>query len=166
MGEKMVPFVGVVAVLLAVAGATTAPPAVLERYSHLELGGYTPVKMYEKYFLNNPDVTDAQLLAISQLKITDLAETPEARRKTLEKIPNVRFTKVHRFTVALMHGLTHIPFFTLSGDCPALGVTGNPNTPLLTVDTSERLQRITALHDTTDYLSNAGVPKINKSVWG
>ncbi|QSQ28179.1 hypothetical protein JY651_20010 [Pyxidicoccus parkwayensis] len=131
------------------------------------LGGSTVEDFFRRNLLDNPRVTDAQLLAISQVALEQLATPPELRARVLEKVPEARQLPSHRFTVALMAAVTGLDAQALSEATPDLGLTGSPQVPwLLWAPRTEREQRCTSLHDFTDYLRAAGVQGINAAVWG
>lgn len=132
----------------------------------ITLKGDTPESLFRRAILDNKHVTNEQLMAMSKVPFEKLDSGPETRAKVLKKIPDARELPVHQFTVALMSAVTGIDAQKLSEACPDLGMTGAPNTPLLYAAKTERMQRSTALHDFTDYLRGAGIPGLNKAVWG
>lgn len=138
----------------------------LRQYDHLKIKGDTPESLFRRAILDNKNVTNEQLMAISKVKLEQLATDPKDREKVLKKVPNARELPVHKFTVAMLSAATGLDFNKLSEACPDLGLTGAPGTPLLYAADSERVQRSTALHDFTDYLRGAGVKGMNKAVWG
>lgn len=134
--------------------------------SGISIKGDTVESLFTRAILDNKHVTNEQLLAITQVKLSDLATSPEDRAKVLKKVPHARELDVHKFTVAMLASATGIDEKALSEACPDLGLTGAPGTPLLYAAKTERMQRSTALHDFTDYLRGAGVKGMNKAVWG
>jgi hypothetical protein len=134
--------------------------------SGITIKGDTIESLFTRAILDNKHVTNEQLLAITQVKLEQLATSPEDRAKVLKKVPNARELDVHKFTVAMLASATGIDEKALSEACPDLGLTGAPGTPLLYAAKTERMQRSTALHDFTDYLRGAGVKGMNKAVWG
>ncbi len=134
--------------------------------SGIQIKGDTIESLFTRAILDNKHVTNDQLLDISQVKLEQLATSPEDRAKVLEKVPNARELPVHKFTVAMLAAATGVDPKALSEACPDLGLTGAPGTPLLYAAKTERMQRSTALHDFTDYLRGAGVKGMNKAVWG
>jgi hypothetical protein len=134
--------------------------------SGIQLKGDTMESLFTRAILDNKHVTNEQLLAITQVKLEQLATSPEDRAKVLEKVPNARELDVHKFTVGMLAAATGVDEKALSEACPDLGLTGAPGTPLLYAAKTERMQRSTALHDFTDYLRGAGVAGMNKAVWG
>jgi hypothetical protein len=132
----------------------------------IQIKGDSPESLFTRAILDNKHVTNEQLIAISQVKLEQLATSPEDRAKVLKKIPNARELPVHKFTVALLASATGLDPKALSEACPDLGMTGAPGTPLLYAAKTERMQRSTALHDFTDYLRGAGIKGMNKAVWG
>jgi hypothetical protein len=132
----------------------------------IQIKGDTIESLFTRAILDNKHVTNEQLLAISQVKLEQLATSPEDRAKVLEKVPNARELPVHKFTVAMLAAATGLDPKALSEACPDLGLTGAPGTPLLYAAKTERMQRSTALHDFTDYLRGAGIKGLNKAVWG
>lgn len=117
-------------------------------------------------FLDNRDLSDAQLAAISQVRLEALAEAPETVPSTLRAEPDARSHDGHRFTVAVLSALTGVDATALSLAAPGLGLTGAPSAPFLFAPRLARLKRSTALHDVTDYLRGAGVVGVNAAVWG
>ena len=134
--------------------------------SGIKIKGDTMESLFTRGILDNKHVTNEQLLAITQVKLEQLATSPEDRAKVLKKVPNARELPVHKFTVGMLAAATGIDPKALSEACPDLGLTGAPGTPLLYAAKTERMQRSTALHDFTDYLRGAGVKGMNKAVWG
>jgi hypothetical protein len=134
--------------------------------SGIQIKGDTVESLFTRAILDNKHVTNDQLLAISQVKLEQLATSPEDRAKVLKKVPNARELPVHKFTVAMLAAATGVDPKALSEACPDLGLTGAPGTPLLYAAKTEKMQRSTALHDFTDYLRGAGVKGMNKAVWG
>lgn len=132
----------------------------------IQLKGDTIESLFTRAILDNKHVSNEQLLAISQVKLEQLATSPEDRAKVLKKVPNARELPVHKFTVAMLAAATGLDPKALSEACPDLGLTGAPGTPLLYAAKTERMQRSTALHDFTDYLRGAGIKGLNKAVWG
>jgi hypothetical protein len=132
----------------------------------IQIKGDTAESLFTRAILDNKHVTNEQLLAITQVKLEQLATSPEDRAKVLKKIPNARELPVHKMTVNMLASATGIDPKLLSEACPDLGMTGAPGTPLLYAAKTERMQRSTALHDFTDYLRGAGVKGMNKAVWG
>lgn len=134
--------------------------------SGIQIKGDTVESLFTRAILDNKHVSNEQLLAISQVKLEQLATSPEDRAKVLKKVPNARELPVHKFTVAMLAAATGVDPKALSEACPDLGLTGAPGTPILYAAETERMQRSTALHDFTDYLRGAGVKGMNKAVWG
>lgn len=134
--------------------------------SGIKIKGDTMESLFTRAILDNKHVSNEQLLAITQVKLEQMATSPEDRAKVLEKVPNARELPVHKFTVGMLAAATGIDPKALSEACPDLGLTGAPGTPLLYAAKTERMQRSTALHDFTDYLRGAGVKGMNKAVWG
>ncbi len=134
--------------------------------ANIQIKGDTMESLFTRAILDNKHVTNEQLIAISQVKLEDLATSPEDRAKVLKKVPNARELDVHKFTVGMLAAATGLDPKQLSEVCPDLGLTGAPGTPLLYAAKTERMQRSTALHDFTDYLRGAGIKGMNKAVWG
>lgn len=132
----------------------------------IQIKGDTPESLFTRAILDNKHVSNEQLLAIAQVKLEQLATSPEDRAKVLKKVPNARELDVHKFTVAMLASATGLDPKQLSEVCPDLGLTGAPGTPLLYAAEGAGMQRSTALHDFTDYLRGAGVKGMNKAVWG
>ncbi|MBN1204719.1 MAG: hypothetical protein JXB05_07325 [Myxococcaceae bacterium] len=134
--------------------------------SGITLKGDTMESLFTRAILDNKHVTNEQLLTITNVKLEQLATSPEDRAKVLKKVPNARELPVHKFTVGMLAAATGLDPKQLSEVCPDLGLTGAPGTPILYAAKTERMQRSTALHDFTDYLRGAGVKGMNKAVWG
>jgi hypothetical protein len=134
--------------------------------SGIQIKGDSPESLFTRAILDNKHVSNEQLLAMGNIKLEQLATSPEDRAKVLKKVPNARELPVHKFTVAMLASATGIDPKALSEACPDLGLTGAPGTPLLYAAKTERMQRSTALHDFTDYLRGAGLKGMNKAVWG
>ncbi|MFP2930642.1 hypothetical protein ACLESO_36680 [Pyxidicoccus sp. 3LG] len=132
----------------------------------ISIKGDTPASLLGRAILDSKHVTNEQLIAMSKVKLEQLATDPETRAKVLKKVPDARELPVHKFTVAMLSAATGIDPQKLSEACPDLGLTGAPNTPLLYAAKGEGMQRSTALHDFTDYLRGAGIKGLNKAVWG
>lgn len=141
---------------------------ILERLKQcpITLKGDTPESLFRRAILDNKNITNDQLLAMSRVPFEKLDSGPEARDAVLKRIPNARELPVHKFTVAMMSAVTGIDAEKLSQACPDLGMTGSASTPLLFAAKGEGLERSTALHDFTDYMRAAGVEGVNKAVWG
>lgn len=138
----------------------------LQAYDGPKIKGDTPESLFRRSILDNRRISNEQLLAMRNVTLDQIADSPKAKAKVYKKVPNVRDLPVHKFTVALMSAATGIDADRLSEATPSLGLTGATNTPILYAAKSERVQRSTALHDFTDYLRGAGVKGINKAVWG
>jgi hypothetical protein len=131
-----------------------------------KLGGDSVERMLTEGILKNPRVTNDMLMKMSQVPLDKLADTPADRAETERRVPGSRDLPSHKFTVGLLSAITGADPAALSRASPGLGVTGSPGTPVLFAPERTSLQRSTALHDTTDYLKYAGVPGLNKAVWG
>ena len=129
------------------------------------VGGETPKSMFEKYILNNRNIPDDMIRKMNNVPLSKLADSPADSKRALERIPNVRETKNHKFTVDLLAGITGHDPAALSKAAPALGMTGTPSTVFWNPQTPP-VQRFTALHDATSYLKDAGVPGLNQKMWG
>ncbi|ADO69236.1 hypothetical protein [Stigmatella aurantiaca] len=130
------------------------------------LAGDSLETLFRRAILENRRVTNAQLTAISQVTLEQLATPPEQRAVVLRRVPEARKLRVHRFTVALLAAATGVEAAQLSELAPDLGLTGSPDTPFLWAARSERAQHATALHDFTDYLRATGLTGLNEAVWG
>lgn len=138
----------------------------------LEILGVKPSLIYWKQFAANPLMTDEQITAISQVKIEKLERTPDQIAKIKAQFPNYAELPSHKMAVALLSAITGIDPQELSDKCPDLGLSGTPGTRLwipgegcLEFGTPGEYQLANALHDTTDFLDQAGVPGINFAVW-
>ncbi len=134
----------------------------------LTLLGKSPVELWRVAIRKNPRVKAEQIRDMSRLTIDRLASTPAGRAKTKRHCPDSAQLLVHRFTVALLAGITGIDATLLSAACPDLGLTGSANTPFapLWAPTNTALQLTSALHDVTDFLTHAGIDGLNAAVWG
>jgi hypothetical protein len=130
------------------------------------LGGDSVERMLTEGLLKNPKLSNETLLQMSQVKLDQLAESPEDQAEIERRVPGSRDLDSHKFTVGLLSAITGVDPKALSREAPGLGLTGAPGTPLLFAPKKTGLQRSTALHDTTDYLRGAGVKGVNKAVWG
>lgn len=133
---------------------------------HETLAGWNVEHVVNAAFLDNHAVSDEQLVAMSRVTLSQLSDSADGLAETERRVPNVRALDCHRFTVAVMSVLTGVEFEALSKATPSLGLTGAPGTGLLFASDVGRLQRSTALHDTTDYLRGAGVVGVNGALWG
>ena len=143
--------------------------AMLQRLSKSKawLAGETPKSMFEKYILNNRNISDDMIRQMTKdrVPLRKLADSPADAKRALQRIANVRDTKNHKFTVDLLAGITgHAPA-AISKAAPALGMTGTPSTVFWNPK-SPPVQRFTALHDATSYLKDAGVKGLNEKMWG
>ena len=114
------------------------------------------------------DVSDDMIRRMNEVTIEQVEDTPEHRAGALRTIPHVRSTTMHKFTVALMAGLTGIDADELSMRTPTMGVTGSAGQKfgLFKIAESRKLRYVTALHDVTDYLHGAGLIGLNRALWG
>ncbi|MFL5344441.1 MAG: hypothetical protein ACJ8AT_06595 [Hyalangium sp.] len=133
--------------------------------SGIQIKGDTMESLFTRAILDNKHLSNDQLLAMSKVKLEQLADGPEDSAKILKKIPNARDLPVHKFTVGMLAAVTGVDPKALSEASPGLGMTGAPDVFVFAAG-SEGLQRSTALHDFTDYLRGAGVKGVNKAVWG
>lgn len=133
--------------------------------SGIQIKGDTIESLFTRAIIDNKHISNDQLIAMSQVKLEQLADGPEDSAKILKKIPNARELPVHKFTVAMLAAATGVDPKALSEASPGLGMTGAPDVFVFAAG-SDGLQRSTALHDFTDYLRGAGVKGVNKAVWG
>jgi hypothetical protein len=144
------------------------------RTSTSEIAGQTPEGLVRRAIVENPNITDYQILAMGQLRPEQVASSPDAQRRTLEQVPNARELPSHRFTVDMLHAITGIDRETLSRNGPDLGITGSADTVWPGTETpivfhappTDRERLSTSLHDVTDTMRYAGVPGVNNAVWG
>ncbi len=146
------------------------------------LGGWSPAAMYQKFFANNPSVSDEQLLAMGKVPVNRL-NTPEATATELQEMSRYDVplnTPQHRFARDLMAGIIDARPGEVSRIKPEMGTTGSsrftsefrkkwwglPPPVGLSISSSEPLQLGTVLHDVTSDLKDAGVANLNKSMWG
>ncbi len=134
--------------------------------TQITIRGDTPASLLGRAILDNPRISNEQLMQMANVTLEQLSDSPEDRQVVLKKIPNARELDVHKFTVAMLAAATGLDPKELSHVCPDLGMTGAPGTPLLYAPKTERMKRSTALHDFTDYLRGAGLKGLNKAVWG
>jgi len=139
----------------------------------LQILDVKPSLIYWTKFAANPDMRDEQLTGIAAVKIESLQRTPEEIARIKGQFPNYAELPSHKMAVALLSGITGIPAQELSDKCPDLGLSGTPDTRLwvpgegcLEFGTPGEYQLANALHDTTDFLDQAGVPFVNWAVWG
>lgn len=138
----------------------------------LEILGVKPSLIYWKRFAANGLMTDEQITGISEVKIEKLRRTPEQIAEIKAQFPNYAELPAHKMAVALLSAITGIDPQELSDQCPDLGLSGTPGTSLwipgegcLEFGTPGEYQLANVLHDTTDFLDQAGVPGINFAVW-
>jgi len=136
------------------------------RRSTARLGNDTVELMLVHAFLENRRLSNEDLLRISNVTVDQFEDSEEDREIILEAVPNARDLPAHHFAVDLLSALTTIDPEELSEHAPGLGVAGAVGTGLLFAPSYVRLQRSTALHDCTDYLRVAGIPSVNRAVWG
>jgi hypothetical protein len=132
----------------------------------ITIKGDTPSSLFSRAILDNRHVTNEQILAMANVKLEQLTDSPEDRAKVLKKIPNAQQLDSHKFTVAMLAAATGVDAQKLSELTPSLGMTGAPGTPVLYAPKTAAMQRGTAMHDFTDYLRGAGIQGLNKAVWG
>jgi hypothetical protein len=138
----------------------------------LEVDGVTPVRMFLVEFVNNQKVTDEMLIKMGKVELKDLARTPEEQKDIEERMPGSRELITHKMAVALLSAMTGIPPEILSQQCPDLGLSGTPDYWLWEPGTEgcgqekEDFELANILHDTTDFLKDAGVDGLNRAVWG
>jgi len=147
-------------------GRTIATMVGRMRQNPISIGGETPESLFTRNVLENPDISNDQILAMSRVPLEKLADSPEDRQTVEQRIPNARELDSHHFTVALVAAVTGVDPQQLSQVSPGLGMTGSPSTPLLFAPERTGLKLSTALHDFTDYMRAAGVAGVNKAVWG
>lgn len=131
----------------------------------IQIKGDTIESLFTRAIIDNKHVTNDQLLAMSKIKLEQLADGPEDSAKILKAIPDAREQPVHKFTVAMLAAATGVDPKALSEASPGLGMTGAPDVFVIKPPTAG-LERSTALHDFTDYLRGAGLKGMNKAVWG
>ncbi len=143
--------------------------------TELKIDGVSVMKMFMIEFVMNPRVTDEMLIKMGSVELKDLARTPERRKNIEERVPGCRELITHKMTVALLSAVTGIPPEILSSHCPDLGLSGTPGLglwepgtgyPEQLVGGKEDFQIANILHDTTDFLKDAGIDGINFAVWG
>lgn len=142
----------------------------------LEVDGVSAVRMFLQEFVSNPKVTDQMLLKMGSIELKDLARTPEEQRDIEERVPGSRDLISHKMAVALLSAVTGIPPEILSQQCPDLGLSGTPKlglwepgtgwTEQMSGEEKEDFQLANILHDTTDFLKDAGIDGLNQAVWG
>jgi hypothetical protein len=122
--------------------------------------------LFNRAILDNRGVTNAQLLAMGNVKLEQLA-TPEADRQWVERrFPNSRQLDEHKFTVGLLSAATGLDAEKLSAAAPDLGLVGSAGRRVLWQADNDAHRRSTALHDFTDFLRGAGIEGLNRAVWG
>ena len=136
--------------------------------SNVEIEGVTPRKMFEDRILNNPKITDEMLRKMADVRVDDIADNSRAKARTFKKFPDVQSSVNHRFTRDLIAGITGLDAQAVSDAKPSLGLTGSARSVFspLWKSSVPKVQRFTALHDTTSVLQSAGVGGFNKAVWG
>jgi hypothetical protein len=134
--------------------------------ANVTIRGDTPASLFGRAILDNPNISNEQILAMSRVRLDQLALSPEARDAVLARVPNARQLPVHDFTVAMVAGATGLDPRAVSEACPDLGVTGAPDTPVFFASGMGSLQRATALHDFTDNMRAVGIEGVNRGVWG
>lgn len=148
-----------------------AMTAMLSRAASVKVSieGHTVQEFVRKYIIDNPRVSNAQILAMSKVPLSEFATTPEQRARVLESFPNARALPSHQFAIGLMHAVTGLDAKQLSKYLPDAGLTG----PVAGqgwgwAPMSPRESLSTALHDFTDYLST--LPNhpvdLDLAVWG
>lgn len=157
--------------------------------------GDTAESLFTRAILNNRHVTNEMIIKMSKVTLGPAGTKKEIAKQKLwlvansaediklaEKlIPDAREWPVHGFTVSLMYAATSVDKKTevspgvdekeLSRIFPDLGMVGHQSIKLpfkkrfFLASKDPRVQRSTALHDFTDYLSSSGVEGLNKAVW-
>jgi hypothetical protein len=134
--------------------------------ANVTIRGDTPASLFGRAILDNPNISNEQILAMSRVRLDQIALPPATREEVLARVPNARQLPVHAFTVAMIAGATGLDPRAVSEACPDLGITGAPDTPVFFASDNESLQRSTALHDFTDYMRSVGIEGVNRGVWG
>ena len=115
-------------------------------------------------------MTQEQILAVAQVRIEALAATPDEKHAISRLVPNYQDLPAHQFAVALLSGMTGVDSDQLSRQAPDLGLAGSINKTFrlrwFTQPEMGEAQLMTALHDATDFLTQAGVKDLNRVVWG
>jgi len=144
------------------------------RTSTSRIAGQTPEGLVRRAITENPNINNEQILAMARLRPEQVASSPDAQRRTLERFPNARELPSHQMTVDMLHAVTGIDRGTLSRNGPDLGLTGSADTvipftdrpALLRQPPNDRERLSTSLHDLTDTMRFAGVANVNQAVWG
>lgn len=121
------------------------------------------VQIFVKHFLDNPSVTNAQIIAMDKVAASSIKSNDA--KKVEEKFKNYADYDSHQIAVNIFSFITGAPQAEISNQAPDLGFTGTPDKFLLAA-TIPALILGTILHDVTDYLKDAGVVGINKALWG
>ncbi len=121
---------------------------------------------FEK-IVENQNIGDDQILSFRLVTIDHLAASAEVQQRVLERIPNARELPSHRYAVALLAGVSGLAPEEISMAAPDLGLIGSARRDDADFSTpSAQLERSTAIHDFTDWISGDPVPFLNRSVWG
>jgi hypothetical protein len=145
----------------------------LQRARSLTSGidGATVEGFLTKYILQNPGITNQQLLELESVGLEDLTAPANIQDRALKAAPQIRSTPSHRFGIGLFAAATGLPYEALSQALPDVGLTGSTRSVgyhLMKpwVPRSVEEQKTTALHDFTDIMTVWGKVKLNKAVWG
>lgn len=132
---------------------------------------YTASKLIVKNFLDNPDITNDQIIKVANASKLGITISSSDADKVKQRFPNYDQEPLHLVSVDTVAILTGLSQDEISDLAPDIGMTGTPDTfqffsPL------ESLGLGTILHDITDYLDDAfrekeiQVASFNKSLWG
>lgn len=129
--------------------------------------GNTVTAFLRRFLLENPKVSNGQLLALENVQLDELAASDRVRDIAERKFPGYQETPSHLFGVGLFHAVTGLDVAALSHALPDVGVTGSMRilgTGWLPKSTQEEMT--TALHDFTDLITQRTDVKLDGPVWG
>ncbi len=143
----------------------------LDRGSQLK--GVTATQAVNNYFLDNPNITDAELIAMGRSgNISLITTSPQDAAVIKSRYPDYANSPNHQFTVDLLAILTGASVSQrdqISLNNPGLGLTGPDTSPRLVLRFSadSNVALGTGLHDVTATLTDQIlIPGVNKALWG
>ncbi len=137
------------------------------------LGGETATQIVYKDYLDNPKITNNQIIQMVQLgNVSKITTDPNNAAKIRQEYPDYATSRNHQVAVDVMSilvGASPSERNTISQNNPGLGLTGSDSTPsfLYRADPNGSLARNTASHDASSTITDQlGISGVNKALWG
>ncbi|MFM6155470.1 MAG: calcium-binding protein, partial [Sphaerospermopsis kisseleviana] len=136
------------------------------------LGGETATQIVYKDYLDNPKITNDQIIQMVQPgNVSKITTDPNNAAKIRQEYPDYATSRNHQVAVDVMSiliGASVSERDTISQNNPGLGLTGSDSTPslLYRADPNGLLARNTASHDVSSTITDQlGISGVNKAIW-